>query len=330
MSDLLYPTDGVDQPTIGIDVSKNTLDVSGATGLPASIPNTVASCRNFARRVQRACPRVVAVEATGGYERALVQTLLDLDLPVAVLQPSRVRAHARSAGQLAKTDQLDAANIVDFARSMKIRLAQRPSPEGETLRVLCDRRGQIVQDRVREIGRLEAAHDPSIQREIKRHIKHLQKLEDGLDERIQQLIDSVESLRGRNAVLREARGIGPIIAATLLSSLPELGRVNRQVIAALGGLAPFANESGQWRGKRSIFGGRAQVRRALYLAAMSATRHEGPARDRYRGMLAMGKPKKVALIAVARRILVALNAQMADHLSSVEPKEKPPLMASQP
>lgn len=316
MNDLLYPTDGVDQYTIGIDVSKKTLVIAGAATLPTSIPNTLAACKRLVKRLRRMGPRVVAVEATGGYERILVRALWDADLPVAILQPSRVRAHTKSAGQLAKTDRIDAAAIVDFARSMKIRLARRPCQDAEKLRVLCDRRSQIVQDRVREIGRLEAMHDPSMQREIKRHIKHLQKLEHSLDERIQQLVNSSESLKRKSAILRRNTGVGPVVAATLLASLPELGHVNRQAIAALGGLAPFANESGQWRGQRSIFAGRAAVRRAMYLAAMSSTRSGGPMRDRYRLLIENGKAKKVALVAVARRMLVGLNAQMAEHLAA--------------
>jgi len=318
MQHLLYPTDGASQPTIGIDVSKNTLDIAGGTGLPESIPNTVAACRKLARRLRKTSPRVVAVEATGGYERILVQTLWDHDIPVAVLQPSRVRAHARSAGRLAKTDQLDAANIVEFARSMKVRLARKPSPEEEKLRVLQDRRGQIVQDRVREIGRLEAVHDPSMQREITRQIRHLEKLEVSLDNRIRDLIGSVDALRSKSDVLRQARGVGPVVTATLLCRLPELGHVNRQAIAALGGLAPYANESGQWKGRRSIFAGRSEVRRVLYLAAMSAIRYDGPLRTRYRMMLANGKATKVALIAIARKILVALNARMAEHFATTK------------
>ena len=132
---------------------------------------------------------------------------------------------------------------------------------------------------------------------------------------------TAEALRLKSEVLRQARGIGPVIVSTLLCRLPELGHVNRQSIAALGGLAPYANESGQRRGQRSIFAGRAEVRRALYLAAMSAIRHEGPLRDRYRAMVGKGKVKKVALIAIARKILVGLNVRMAEHLQSIEGEE---------
>lgn len=324
MQDVLYPTDGAGQATIGVDVSKNTLDLAGARGLPASIPNTVAACRKLARQLKKIGLRVVAVEATGGYERTLVQTLWDHDIPIAILQPSRVRAHAKSAGQLAKTDRLDAKNIAYFASSMEIRLAKRPSPEVEKLRTLRDRREQIVKDRVQEIGRLEAVHDASMRREICRQIKHLKKIETDLDRRIQALIDSVDALRSKSKILRSARGVGPVVAATLLCHLPELGSVNRQAIAALGGLAPFANESGKWRGRRSIFGGRAEVRRVLYMAAMTAASHEGPMRDRYLAMIARGKATKVAFIAIARKILVSLNAQMAEHLASCESPQSIP------
>ena len=157
-----------------------------------------------------------------------------------------------------------------------------------------------------------------MRREIRRQIDHLKKLERGLDERIAQLIERDDSLRSRSEVMRRMLGIGPVVTHTLLCRLPELGRVNRQSIAALAGLAPYANESGRWRGKRSIFGGRAEVRRALYIAAMTASRCEGPLRRRYQALMDRGKCRKVALIACARHILIALNARMAEHLASIE------------
>jgi len=317
MPDTLYPTDGLGQLTIGIDVSKRILDIAGLEQRINfdSIPNTPAACRRLARRLIKLKPRVVAVEATGGYEQTLVQALWEHDLPVAVLQPSRVRAHAKASGQLAKTDRIDARMIADFARSKEIRLARKPSAEEERLRLLSSRREQIVEDRVRELGRLEAMRDSDMRREIKRHIARLQKLQSSLDERIAELIARVESLRTRNEIMRGILGIGPVVAHTLLCRLPELGVVNRQSIAALAGLAPYANESGRWKGKRTIFGGRAQVRRALYLAALTATRLRGPQRDRYQAMVERGKPAKVARIACARQILVMLNARMAEHFA---------------
>lgn len=314
MCDILYPTDGTSQPTIGIDVSKRTLDIAGTTRSTTSIPNTEAACRKFVRQLRKVAPRIVAVEATGGYERVLVELLWDNDIPVAILQPSRVRAHARSSGQLAKSDGIDKEMIRDFALSKRVRLTRRPAPEAEALRVLRDRREQVVQDRVREMTRLEAVRDRSMQREIKRHIKYLEKVEHDLDQRIAHLIASTESLKSKSDVLRSTLGIGPTITATLLCLLPELGLVNRQEIAALAGLAPYANESGAWKGKRSIFGGRKEVRRALYLAARTAARYDGPIRDRYQRMIAAGKCSKVAAIACARTILVGLNARMAEHL----------------
>lgn len=320
MPDTLYPTDGLGQLTVGVDVSKKSLDLSslGRRSEPRAIPNTPAACRRLAKRLTRLKPRVVAVEATGGYEQILVEALWEHDVPVAVLQPSRVRAHAKASGQLAKTDRIDARLIADFAMSKKIRLARKPSVEEQTLRLLTDRREQVVQDRVREIGRLEAVRDRTMRREIQRHIAHLEKLESSLDERIAQLIERVDSLRIKSTIMRRMLGVGPVVAHTLICRLPELGRVNRQSIAALAGLAPYANESGRWKGKRTIFGGRAEVRRVLYLAALTATRCQGPCRDRYLEMTARGKLKKVARIACARQMLVALNAQMAEHFASSE------------
>lgn len=321
MTHLLYPTDGTEQPTIGVDVSKRTLDVAGLGRSISSIPNTPAACRRLARRMLKLCPRVVAVEATGGYEQQLVEALWAFEIPVAILQPSRVRSSARADGQLAKSDRLDAQVIADFARSRKIRLAQKPDPQEQALRLLQDRRSQVVQDRVREIGRLEAVRDKPMRREIQRHIKHLLKLEADLDRRIAELIDSVQTLRAKSRVLRRMRGVGPVVATTLICRLAELGRTNRQHIAALAGLAPFDRDSGQYRGKRSIFAGRADVRRALYMAALSAIRHAGPIRDRYHGLIGRGKPPKVAIIACARTMLVALNAWMAEHLAeAADPK----------
>lgn len=315
MSELLYPTDRPEQPTIGVDVSKRSLDVA-EPGTISSVPNTPAACRRLARRLQKLRPRVVALEATGSYERHLVEALWELQIPVAILQPGRVRSNARADGQLAKTDRIDARVIADFARSKRIRLADRPSSEEQTLRVLETRRTQIVQDRVRENNRLEAVHDKAMRREILRHIAHLRRLEAALESRIAAHVKSVRTLREKNDVLRRQLGVGPAVASTLLGELPELGQVGRGAIAALAGYAPYPRDSGQIKGRRSIRGGRANVRSRLYMAAVTAIRYPGAIQDRYRRLTDRGKPPKVALVACARILLITLNGRMAEHLAS--------------
>lgn len=315
---------------LGIDVSKKSLDLASTDAYLGVFPNTPDGRRELIRRLRRhvtspgnaspgnapsggASPGgvLVAVEATGGYERAVVATLRQAGVAAAVVQPGCVRHFAKSLKLHAKNDRIDAGLIARFARATQPRPAEEPDPHAARLRALRDRRDQVVEDRVREQNRLEACTDAGVAAGIRRSIRRLQTQEDRLDGQIGACIQESPTLRERAQRLQRVKGVGLQVAATLLAHLPELGRVNRQQIAALAGLAPYDCQSGQWRGQRRIYGGRAGVRKALYMAAISAARFDPSLRVFYRRLLDAGKLKKVALIAVARKLLVRLNSEMA-------------------
>ena len=305
---------------LGIDVSKKTLDLADPQKYDGDFANEL---RGHLQIIQRLKDRygdkleqvLVAVEATGRYEQEIVRQLLDAGIATAVVQPVRVRQFARSLNLLAKNDRLDAKLIARFAQAVQPREAEKPDPQAVKIRALRDRREHIVADRVREQGRLEACADPEVSQEIQDHIDWLAKQESNLNERMQILVDDSEKLSAKSRCLREVKGVGAQTALTLLSHLPELGQVGRQQIAALAGLAPYDRDSGGSRGYRQIYGGRAAVRKALYMAALSASKFNLVLREKYRRLLESGKPKKVALIAIARQLLVHLNAEIAKEVS---------------
>lgn len=296
---------------LGIDVSKKSLDLANSNRYLGRFDNTTTGHRQLRDRIRALSPTLVALEATGGYERPVTEMLLDADLAVAVVQPTCVRHFARSLKLHAKTDPIDAQLIARFAKATEPTPAVKADPDAVRLRALRDRRRQIVEDRVREQSRLESCADRQIQAELRRSIKRLARIEAQLDEQIDQCIQASAKLHAKAEALQQSKGVGRQVAATLLAHLPELGTVNRQQIAALAGLAPYARESGRWRGKRTIFGGRAEVRRMLYLAAISAARWDPVLRPFYRKLLDAGKLKKVALVAVARKLLIRLNSTLA-------------------
>lgn len=293
---------------LGIDTGKQHLHLGTPQRCLAVFDNTPAGHRKLVKRIATLKPACIAIEASGGYERMAVEALQDADLPVAVVAPGCVRHFAMSAKVLAKTDAIDAAVIARYAQ------AHQPEPSPKTpestrqLRALRDRREQIVEDRVRETNRLEACADGQIARQIKASIKRLKAQEKKLDQSIRQHIKADEHLRSKAKTLTAVKGVGPQTAATVLAHLPELGRLNRQQAAALVGVAPHARESGTWKGKRHIHGGRAAVRKALYLAARTAACHCPVMSVFYKRLRQAGKAYNVAIIAVARKILIHLNS----------------------
>lgn len=307
---------------LGIDVSKKFLDLADTQRYLDRIDNTPKHHARLVKRLVQQQPTLVTVEATGGYERPVVEALMQAGIRVAVVQPACVRHFARSLKLRAKTDKLDAQLIARFAQATRPQPAAKPDPDATRLRALRDRRQQVVEDRVREENRLEACPDPTVQAEIRRSITRLRKLEVSLNEQIEQCIETSQTLKPRAQVLRQVKGVGPHVVAVLLAHLPELGKVNRQQIAALAGLAPYACESGQWKGKRTIYGGRAQVRRLLYLAALTACRWDPALKKFYQRLLEAGKLKKVAIVAVARKLLVRLNRLMTQFLDQ-QPETTP-------
>jgi transposase len=291
---------------LGVDVSKAALDLSFAPkDPPRRLPNEPAAIRRLVDQLRQGPPRLIALEATGGYERPLMHALMDAQLPVVRLNPLRVRRFAQSRGLLAKTDPIDARVIADFARSNAQRLSPM-QPIGETarmLRELITRRRQLIEQTVASKSQIEHVTLPPLRQSIDRTIKHLCAEIKEIEKLIQQLIDQDPALTQRQQTLLKVRGIGPRVSRVLISELPELGKLNRRQIAALVGVAPFNDDSGTHSGPRRIQGGRATVRSALYMATLVAVRHDPILKARYQHLLGRGKPKKVALVACMRTML---------------------------
>lgn len=250
----------------------------------------------------------VVLEATGGYERCVLRTLHQAGQPVSRVNPRQVRNFARAQGRLAKTNALDAVVLADYGACLQPRPLPVPSPAVEHLAALVQRRHQLVQLRVAEENRLTLADDALVQKLIRAHLRQTQKAIKTLEEHMAQALAAGATLHARAIALEQITGIGPIVAATLLATLPELGTLNRREIAALAGLAPFNCDSGQWRGQRHVRGGRPAVREALYQAAFVSARWNPTSKAWYESLLARGKPVKVARIALARKILLYANA----------------------
>lgn len=301
---------------LGLDVAKKHLDLADPKKYDGAFANRPLGHQDLIQRIRQKYPRrltqvCVVLEATGGYERQAAEALMDAKVRVAVVQPGRVRQFARSLNQQAKNDRLDAMVLARFGEAIQPREAEKPDPQEVKLRALRDRRAHVVQDRVREQNRLEACADDEVRREIEEHIVELVSKEKKLDERMKAAVAANKSLAAKSERMTQVKGVGPQTAVTLLSHLPELGRIGRRQIAALAGLAPYDRDSGGHRGRRRVFAGRAAVRRALYMAAVTASRHNPVLKEKYTRLVAAGKPKKLALIAVARTLLIHLNAEMA-------------------
>jgi transposase len=304
--------------TVGIDTSKQELEVALGPSEVVSFANTPAGLEKLIKRLQMLTVALVVLEATGCYSQLAASTLTAAGFRVAVVQPGRIRNYARSQGLLAKTDRIDAQIIAQFgAKTDGLVIYQEPSALLKRLRALVDRRDQVVEDRVREEGRLEACSDEVVCGQLKVSIAHLRTQEKALEKQLRELFAGDADLAKKAELLQELTGIGSITAACLLAHLPELGRVNRQEIAALAGLAPYNNDSGTHQGRRSIFGGRHRVRTALHMAAVCASTHDDTSRAFCVGLRKRGKPGKVALVALARKLLVKLNSMMAAHLKAL-------------
>ncbi len=304
---------------IGIDVAKATLEIGSTEKHLFQVPNTGEGHRKLIDRLRGFSIASIVIESTGIYGRKCLGALLEAGLPVALVQPGRVRHFAQSLGIRAKTDAIDAVAIARFGEAVKPRLHQAPTTAQQQLRAWSDRRSQVVEDRVREQNRLEACDDPMVAKDLRASIRRLEAAEKALDRRIAQAITADQALQAKSLVVRSEAGIGPQTAAVLLSQLPELGLVNRQQISALAGLAPYDQSSGHWQGRRAIYGGRASVRRALYMAALTAVRWNENLKAMYQRLIGRGKDKKLALIACARKLLVRLNSLMGAALKGSTP-----------
>lgn len=302
----------MDAIIVGIDVSKDRLDVCLRPGGEALVFGRDATGIEalVTRLVDQSCT-LVAVEATGGFETVVAASLAAAGLPVVVVNPAQVRAFAQAVGQRAKTDPIDAAMIAHFTEAT--RPQARPLPDAETQRLadLVARRRQIIQMIVAEKQREQRA-SRAMKKSIARLLKALQAELSALDKDIDDAVRGSPAWQEKEDLLASVPGVGPIIARTLIAELPELGSLDRRKVAALAGLAPWTRQSGQWRGKSFIGGGRAAVRTALFQGALVAQRHNPTLRAFHQRLIAAGKPKMVAIIAVARKLLTILNAILRD------------------
>jgi transposase len=300
---------------VGIDASKQELEIGTTTGVEIkteTVKNRSAVHEALCERWLREKPALIVVEASGGVERALVVTVIEAGLPIAVVNPTRVRAYARAKGQLAKTDRIDAEVITEFAAVIQPEPQVRRDAQQRRLDSLVRRRGQIVKMKTQERNRLASA-GPRVRLEIRAHLKWLAARCEELEAEMLDLVAADAAWQKLLLLLKSVPGVGKIVALVLLAQLPELGQVNRQEIAALAGLAPYNRDSGPRRGERHIFGGRARVRQVLYMAVLSACRCNNPRiRPFYDRLVERGKPKKVAITACMRKLLTILNAMARD------------------
>jgi len=295
----------------GIDVSKEYLDVALLPlGEARRYSAEEGGVKALIAWLTSERPTLVVLEATGGYQNRVVSALGVAGLPVAIVNPRQIRDFARSLGMLAKTDKLDAYAIARFGQDVRPEARPLRSEEEEALKALAVRRKQLVSMRVAEQNRLEQAGVERVRKSIAAVIKHLNRQLEALDEELEETIQSSPMWRAKEELLKSAPGVGPATTCKLLSALPELGKLNRRQIASLVGVAPFNCDSGKMRGKRAVWGGRADVRNALYMAALAASRYNPLIKRFYERLRKAGKPAKVALTACMRKLLIILNAML--------------------
>ena len=295
---------------VGIDVAKAQVDVAvRPTGQRWVVSFDETGVGELVSQMEDLSPALVLLEASGGLELPLVAALAAAALPVVVVNPRQVRDFARATGTLAKTDALDAAVLAHFAEAVRPPVRPLRDAETQALNALAARRHQVMIMLVSEKNRLSSA-TIAVRSRIEAHIAWLERELDDLDEGLRQTLRQSPVWREKEDLLRTVPGVGEQLSLTLLAYLPELGTLDRRKIAALVGVAPFNRDSGTLRGKRTVWGGRARIRAVLYMGALVASRHNPVIRDFYQRLLAAGKPKKLALIACMRKLLVILNSML--------------------
>jgi transposase len=297
----------------GIDISKARLDVCL---LPAresfAVSNDQEGLDGLLGRLEEARPKLVVLEASGGFERPVAAALAASGLAVAVLNPRQTRDFARATGKLAKTDRLDAEALARFAEAVRPAPRTLPDKEAQEFSAILARRRQLIQMMTAEKNRLGSTASKAVKRRIGAHVRWLEKELARTDRDLDQTVQSSPTFKENEALLRSVPGVGPVLCRTLLAELPELGSLSSRQLSALVGVAPLNRDSGTLRGRRAVWGGRARVREALYMGALIATRHNPQIKEFYGRLLAAGKPKKVALVACMRKLLAVLNAVMRD------------------
>lgn len=298
---------------VGIDVAKDTLEVhERPAGDGVRVANDEGGLRELVARWTARAPALIVLEATGGYEVVVAATLTSAGLPVAVVNPRQIRDFARATGQLAKTDVLDAGIIARFAEAVRPPVRPVATSTAQALGELVARRRQLVEMLGAERNRQAQMRDRQVQRQLGAHVTWLTKALTDLDRDLNDTIRSSPVWRATDELLRSVPGVGSITAQTLIAEVPELGQLGRHQIAALMGVAPLNRDSGTFRGRRMIGGGRASVRRVLYMAALVAVRYNPLIAAFYTRLTAAGRPKKVALVAAMRKLLTILNAIVRD------------------
>lgn len=304
---------------VGIDVSKDSLDVAvSSENQVDQVGNHRKGIAKLVAEMGRKNPCLIVVEATGGYEKAVVSSLFDAGLPVARVSPQRVRQYGRARGILAKMDRIDAGNLAEYGEHIRPRLYEAKSQEEEHLSAILTRRKQVSEMVQAEKNRLRTAC-VDLRASFQTIIACLEKELVRLDMEVRSYLEDHEELKEREQLLRSARSIGPVTAATLLAELPELGKLDRKQIAALVGAAPMNQDSGRKRGYRKTKGGRPDVRRTLYMATLTGIRYNPVIKANYERLLGRGKEKKVAITACMRKFLIILNAMMRDQKSFQSP-----------
>lgn len=295
---------------VGIDVSRDHLDVAvRPSGEGWRVTQDEAGIVALVAHLRALAPTAIVLEATGGLEAPAAAALAAVGLPVAVVNPRQARDFAKATGQLAKTDALDARMLAHFAEAIRPHLRPLPDDEQQQLAALVTRRRQVVEMLVAEQQRLRRAR-PAVRARVAAHVTWLEAELRDLDGDVDAAIQASPTWRARDDLLQSVPGVGPVLSRTLLADLPELGHLDRKQIATLVGVAPLARDSGRLRGRRGIWGGRAEVRRVLYMATVVAIRHNPAIRAFYDRLLAAGKPPKVALIAGMHKLLLILDAMV--------------------
>lgn len=306
---------------IGVDVAKNKLDIfNSKTQQHQVIDNAPEAIAAFLQEIKRGRSKtLVVMEATGGYERLLVEQLLNQQFDCSVVNPLQIRHFAKGCGMIEKNDRLDARIIAQFAQVVSPPLQEQRSDHEAKLKALVHRRDQILSQISAERNRLQQTPDDETQSMIHSAIQFYQAQLRTADQRIGRVLQECAELAAKAKILQSCPGVGPATTAMLLSELPELGNLNRGQIAKLVGVAPMVKESGQHQGQRRTYAGRGLVRKVLYMAALVATQYNNRMKAHYQRLLQKGKPKKVALVAVMRKLLVTLNVMIRDQKTWREP-----------